>query len=247
MDLFRRSKETSSQRSISDAGDKKPIAVKVKEIDELQLEATRNELVYTKKELQETMTRLDSASQKLERIREEHEMVSKELESKKSGPPLVKSQYNQKEIEFINEKIKITPSELHELESKKIASSELASLNSQVESAKSELSAIQSQYEKKKNEIMLAKRELGFIEKELLSLSQRQIPLVSENNDTKKIVEAAGAVVASANAKYEASQRELGVVKTTLAKVKEEYEASKNELTDLKNRIESDYRKNVAT
>jgi len=42
--LFRRSKETSSQGSFSDNGSKKSVAVKVKEVDELQLEATRNEL-----------------------------------------------------------------------------------------------------------------------------------------------------------------------------------------------------------
>ena len=105
MGLFRRSKETSSQRSINDTGSKKSVAVKVKEIDELQLEATRNELGYAKKEIQETMTKLDSASQKLERVRKEHDVISKELESKKSELTLVKSQSNQKEIESINEKI----------------------------------------------------------------------------------------------------------------------------------------------
>jgi hypothetical protein len=50
-------------------------------------------------------------------------------------------------------------------------------------------------------------------------------------------VEAAGAVAAALNAKYEKASKELEIIKVALARTKEEYEAVKNELDLLKNKL----------
>ena len=79
-------------------------------------------------------------------------------------------------------------------------------------------------------EIISAKKEIEFIENELASVGQK--------DESKKIVEAAGSVVASLNAKYDATRRELEIVRTALARVKNEYELTKTELDLLKNKSE---------
>ncbi len=81
----------------------------------------------------------------------------------------------------------------------------------------------------KKKEITLAKKELEFIERELAT--------VGKNNNTQRIVEAAGAVAAAINAKYEDAKKELEIIKIALARTKEEYETAKKEIDELKNNI----------
>jgi hypothetical protein len=89
---------------------------------------------------------------------------------------------------------------------------------------------LESKHESKKKEILDTKKELEFIENELFSVGLR--------DDSKKIVEAAGSVVASLNAKYDATKRELEIVRIALARVKNEYEMTKAELDLLKNKSE---------
>jgi transcription elongation GreA/GreB family factor len=72
----------------------------------------------------------------------------------------------------------------------------------------------------------LSKKELEFIESELAT--------VGRSNEAKKIVEAAGAVAASINAKYEDAKKELEIIKVALARTKEEHENTKKELESLK-------------
>ena len=57
--------------------------------------------------------------------------------------------------------------------------------------------------------------------------------------NTQKIVEAAGAIAASINAKYEAARKELEVVKIALARAKEEHATTKKELDSLKTELGS--------
>jgi len=73
---------------------------------------------------------------------------------------------------------------------------------------------------------------LEFIEKELST--------VGRNYDTKKIIEAAGAVAASINVKYEDAKKELEIVKIALGRTKEEHEMVKKELEILKNKIRTE-------
>jgi uncharacterized protein (DUF3084 family) len=89
---------------------------------------------------------------------------------------------------------------------------------------------LESKHESKKKEILDAKKELEFIENQLYSVGKR--------DDSKKIVEAAGSVVASLNAKYDAAKKELEIVKAALARVKNEYEMTKTELDLLKSKSE---------
>ena len=75
---------------------------------------------------------------------------------------------------------------------------------------------------------MLTKKELAFIENELAN--------IGKEGDTKKIMEAAGSVVASINSKYESIKKELEITKTAHARLKAEYESAKTELESLKSR-----------
>ena len=62
-----------------------------------------------------------------------------------------------------------------------------------------EIESLNTQLETKKNEILLSKKELEFIETELSTIGR--------NYDTRKIIEAAGAIAASINVKYEDQKR----------------------------------------
>ncbi|HWY35009.1 MAG TPA: hypothetical protein VNX68_10205, partial [Nitrosopumilaceae archaeon] len=70
------------------------------------------------------------------------------------------------------------------------------------------------------------KKELEFIEKELAS--------VGKEFEGKKIMEAAGTVVASMNARYETMKKELEIIKIAHTRLKNEYETTKKELESLK-------------
>ena len=102
-------------------------------------------------------------------------------------------------------------------------------MRSKVISTREEYEKISSSNEMKKKEIILSKKELEFIETELAT--------VGRGDNTRKIVEAAGAVAASINAKYEDTRKELEIIKVTLARTKEEYEMAKKEIETLKNKI----------
>jgi cyclophilin family peptidyl-prolyl cis-trans isomerase len=102
----------------------------------------------------------------------------------------------------------------------------LTDMNSKIYDAKSELSSLQSQNETKKEEIMLVKKELVFIEKELA--------LVGKKDDTKKTVEAAGAIAASINSKYEATKKEIELLRDAYTILKAEYEILITKLESLK-------------
>ena len=106
------------------------------------------------------------------------------------------------------------------------AKNELTDMNSIICDAKSEFSSLQSQNETKKKEIMLVKNELVFIELELAS--------VGKKDDTKKTVEAAGAIAAYINSKYEATKKETELIRSTHAILKAEYENLITELESLK-------------
>jgi len=90
------------------------------------------------------------------------------------------------------------------------------------------LQSLLTQQETKKKEINTVRRELEFIERELASSGQK--------NNTNKVVEAAGAVVASINARYEAIKKELEIIKISHARLKTDYESVKKELESLQSR-----------
>jgi hypothetical protein len=79
--------------------------------------------------------------------------------------------------------------------------------------------------------MLITKNELEFIEKELA--------IVGKKDDSKKIVEAAGAVAAALNSKYASAKKELEIVKTALDRTRVEYEAAKNEINLLKTKSKS--------
>ncbi|MGI0066029.1 MAG: hypothetical protein ACREAT_04630, partial [Nitrosotalea sp.] len=66
-----------------------------------------------------------------------------------------------------------------------------------------------------------------------------ELATVGRTSDTKKIVEAAGAVAAAINAKYEAAKKELEIVKVALTRTKEEFESTKKELEILKDKVDA--------
>lgn len=256
MGILKRAKKDDESQSISDStGSQK---LKIKEIEETQLEATRNELSYAKKELEETIVKVDSALYKLKDIQTEHnaksnelEKIKSELEEKKSRLSevtsnheaissdvkiakdelaFIKSQYDQNEVDNIKQKIESARSKFSEVDSQKeYAIAQLEDLNSHIGHAKFELQSLLTQQETKKKEINTVRRELEFIERELASAGQK--------DETKKIVEAAGVVVASINAKYEAIKKELEIIKISHARLKTDYESVKKELESFQSRV----------
>ena len=88
---------------------------------------------------------------------------------------------------------------------------------------------MEDQREAKTKEVMLAKKELEFIEKELSNIGKYE---------STKIVEAAGSVVASINAKYELIKKELETIRMAHTRLKAEYENAKTELESFKIRFE---------
>jgi cyclophilin family peptidyl-prolyl cis-trans isomerase len=189
-----------------------------------QNETKKKEIMLVKKEI-------ELAEIEIFRLRSENIHVLTEIQLVKDNLIILKTQYDQIESELIKEKnnavkkelSKINPeksklvAECETLQNKiKSVKKELTDTNSKIYDAKSELSSLQSQNETKKKEIMLVKKELVFIEKKLAS--------VGKKDDTKKTVEAAGAIAAYINSKYEATKKETELIRSTHAILKAEYE-----------------------
>ncbi|NDF48330.1 MAG: hypothetical protein EB158_09220, partial [Nitrosopumilaceae archaeon] len=72
----------------------------------------------------------------------------------------------------------------------------------------------------KENELTKAKSQLASVEHELKD---------ADKFDNQKLMKAAGSVVASINAKYIETKKELDTVKEALAKLRAEYQAAKSQ------------------
>lgn len=225
MGLFGRSKKH------TDAGTFEEEKIQVKTPDQIQNDAGQNELEQIKKEIQESWATLNTTSYQLDKLknefylvsnelvkskqelesnkteisklRSEHKSILDEIQLAKADLALIKSQYDKSEVVSIKEKIES-------------ARKEFDDMNSKIANAKSELNSLQSEYETKAKEIALVKKELEFIEKELAR--------VGREDRNKKIVEAAGSVVASINAQYDAVKKELKILRTAYERLRVEYE-----------------------
>jgi hypothetical protein len=208
-----------------------------------QLENVKNEHGLELEKLAKSKEELESGKTEISKLRSERQSILEEIQSVRTDPVTIKLQSDQKELESIKEKIESLSNELLEINSEKnnliseldemqheieSAKTEFNEINSKIKDEKSELNSLQFQQEVKTKEVVLAKKEIVFIEKELAS--------VGKESDTKKIMEAAGALVASINTKYKSIKNELETIKTAYARLKTEYETVKNELESLKNK-----------
>jgi cyclophilin family peptidyl-prolyl cis-trans isomerase len=199
-----------------------------------QNETKKKEIILVKNEL-------EAAKIEIFELNSENKHVLTEIQLVKDNLYTIKTQYDQIEVELIKEKNKPVKKELTEINPEKsklvtecetlqnqieYAKKEFTDMNSKMYDAKSELSSLQSQNESKKKEIILVKNELVSIEKELFS--------VGKKDDTKKTVEAAGAIAASINSKYEATKKEIELLRATHTILKIEFENLIIELNSLK-------------
>ncbi len=188
-----------------------------------QNETKKKEIILVKNELESTKVEIF-------KLRSENKHILTEIQLVKDNLATIKTQYEQIEVELIKEKNKPMIKEFSEInpeKSKLVTECEtlqnkiesvkrdLTDMNSKIYDAKSELSSLQSQNETKKKEIILVKNELVFIEKELASVGTKDY--------AKKTVEAAGAIAASINSKYEATKKELELLRAAHAILNAEY------------------------
>ena len=214
--------------------------------DKIQKESAKRELDTMKKEL-------ESTEMEISKLKSVHQSMLTEIQSAKADLALIKSQYDQNKVELIKKQIESAKEDLDEIDAKKSRSvSELENAHDKMESArkkldeidseinntKSKLSSLQSQEEVKKKEIVLVKKELEFIEKELGMVGRENDThkIEGSKNDTNKIVEAASSVVASINAKYELTKKELEILRTECIRLKADYETVKTELQSLRSK-----------
>jgi chromosome segregation ATPase len=181
-----------------------------------ELEKTKTELDAVTLEVKNAREEVEDARSEIKTIKAERDSILSQVKNSKEELELIKSQYVQNNVDRIKRQINEVQYELSQANSEKEAvASELEELRSKALSTKEEYEKISSDNEMKRKEIALTKKELEFIESELAT--------VGRSDNTKKIVEAAGAVAASINAKYEETRKELEIIKVALARTKEEY------------------------
>ena len=219
--------------------------------NQIQIESAKKELIDMNSKIYDAKSELDSLQAQNETKKKEIMLVKKELESTKieifklnsenndvltetqlakANLATIKTQHDKIEVKLIKEEIEALNKKFSEINSEKSnlveecetlqnkiesAKKELIDMNSKIYDAKSELDSLQAQNETKKKEIMLVKKEDEFIEKELAS--------VGTKDETRKTVGAAGAVAASINSKYEATKKELELLRVTHSTLKAEY------------------------
>ena len=207
---------------------------KEKASDQIQKESAKRELDTMKKEL-------ESTEMEISKLKSVHQSMLTEIQSARADLALIKSQYDQSEVELIKKQIELAKEELDGINSKKSRSvselenvqykieparKELDEIDSKINNAKSELSSLQSQEEAKKKEIVLVKKELEFIEKELAIVGRENDTnkIEGREDSNKKIVEAASSVVASINAKYESAKKELEILRIAHERLRAKHE-----------------------
>lgn len=228
-----------SKRNISrESSEKEKIS------DQIQVESSKRELDTMKKEL-------ESTEMVISKLKSVHQSMLTQIQTARSDLGLIKSQYDQSEVELIKKQIELAKEKLDEIDSKKSsavselenaqdkiesARKELDDIDSEIDNAKYEINSLQSQEEAKKKEIVRVKKELEFIEKELGIVGRETDTnkIAGNENDTNKIVEAASSVVASINAKYESAKKELDILRNEYVKLSEAYDAVKTEIKFLK-------------
>lgn len=203
-------------------------------------------LMLTKKEINQKKAEVDT-------IRKDHGELLEQIGAIKGQLESVNTQYKEKKskleeledadttlaevkknIESSNEeygsirgKIEETQAILDQVKIKqREAEIELQNTNSTLKNAREELTRVQNQTQVQKTDGGMAKREIQFIEKELSGLSNKK--------ESKNVIEAASAVVASMNDKLRAAQKELDVIKRVLEKERKEHQETKRELEELK-------------
>ncbi|GFN40156.1 MAG: hypothetical protein YK1309IOTA_1310002 [Marine Group I thaumarchaeote] len=130
-------------------------------------------------------------------------------------------------MESLESRTESKKSELWDYEAQiKSTKKELVKLTGQIEFHQGTLKSLITQQEAKRKEIELAKKELKFIESDLSTVRNKE--------DSKKVVQAASAMIAEMNAKIQPLQKELQTVYEALDRERNENQKLKKRLDEYK-------------
>jgi chromosome segregation ATPase len=203
-------------------------------------------LMSTKKEINQKRMEIETIQKDHEEILEKIGIIKGQLESANKQYDEKKAKLDQledadanlsevkKNIAQSNEEYSTIRAQIEEtqaiLDQVKIkqqeAEVELQNTNSRLKNAREEFSRTQTQKQLQASNTTMAKKEIQFIENELSSIGSKK--------ESKNVIEAASAVVASMNEKLRAAQKELDVVKRVLEKERKEHQETKHQLEELK-------------
>lgn len=203
-------------------------------------------LMSTKKEINQKRS-------EIEIIQKDHEVILEKIGTIKGQLESVNTQYNEKKSKLdeledadaslaevkkniaqsneeygtIRGQIEETQAILDQVKIKqREAEVELQNTNSRLKNARDEIVRIQTEKQLQKTDSGIANKEMQFIENELSTIGSKK--------ESKNVIEAASAVVASMNDKLRAAQKELDVVKRVLEKERKEHQETKQQLEELK-------------
>ena len=159
-----------------------------------------------------------------ESMKKDYEEISSKLGTTKSQLLSIQSEHKKIKIDF--EKYQKAKAQLDSIKSDIVKNKiEFQSLKSQTSEAQSKLeerNLLKEEYEQLKSKIDQAKKELKF--------TAHQIYSAGKKDSSKQVIEAASAMVASANSKLRVSQKEIEVLKLTLENERRANEETKKQL-----------------
>ncbi len=197
-----------------------------------EINQKRNEIETIQKDHKEILEKIGVIKGQLESVNKQYtEKKSKldQLEDADASLSEVKKNIAQSNEEYgtIRAQIEETQAILDQVKIKQQeAEVELQNTNSRLKNAREEFSRIQTQKQLQEFNPVMAKKEVQFIENELSSIGNKK--------ESKNVIEAASAVVASMKDKLMAAQKELDVLKRVLEKERKEHQETKQQLEELK-------------
>jgi len=250
MGWFKRSKKQEDESLEKQEAQNEVPPVQEKSHEMILKEQLEDEIAQLRNDIKIKLETLDTITTKLASVKEEYETVvsnlmsiKKEWNTKKNDIDSFSSKHDEitskieslksqeKEILSILEPLQIEKNEiLSKIESlkseKNDVESEFQNTQTNLINAREGLQKLQSQTEQKKSEVGMVDKEVKFIENKLST--------VGKNVDTKNIVEAASAIVASTNQKLHMAEKELEIIKKLLDKERKEHREAKNQLEKLR-------------